>query len=352
MTKTTSAAAQQLASAAGADVAALKQANSASIESQKDVLANAMANAALQSGKLQEMVSSAPAPAKNAPTAGMKTDIHKHFQSDIGFVNLPKSGISAEEKKRLESELATLKGSETKVYHGVDNETVEITKEQIPSSNYVVYIKKSNNSVFNIKASCTKVMVEGCSNVTVNIHNGTKVLTQVLEAWNCSGELTINAETTIKTYQIDLSEKVILNVAKRDHFQQVVWATTQHLEVNVADNETAHKSGLHLVKQYNKVVDDRIDQFIVRFLKNKITLREELREEMLVRLDNGFPTTEREAKDFDRRQEDNLQKLAEQLLGENVKINKKREGPKVGRNDPCTCGSARKFKQCCGSNKF
>jgi SEC-C motif-containing protein len=25
-----------------------------------------------------------------------------------------------------------------------------------------------------------------------------------------------------------------------------------------------------------------------------------------------------------------------------------REGPKVGRNDPCTCGSGKKFKKCCG----
>lgn len=26
----------------------------------------------------------------------------------------------------------------------------------------------------------------------------------------------------------------------------------------------------------------------------------------------------------------------------------KREGPKVGRNDPCVCGSGKKFKKCCG----
>jgi preprotein translocase subunit SecA len=25
-----------------------------------------------------------------------------------------------------------------------------------------------------------------------------------------------------------------------------------------------------------------------------------------------------------------------------------RTGPKVGRNDPCTCGSGKKFKNCCG----
>jgi SEC-C motif-containing protein len=26
-----------------------------------------------------------------------------------------------------------------------------------------------------------------------------------------------------------------------------------------------------------------------------------------------------------------------------------RQGPKIGRNDPCPCGSGRKFKKCCGS---
>jgi preprotein translocase subunit SecA len=26
----------------------------------------------------------------------------------------------------------------------------------------------------------------------------------------------------------------------------------------------------------------------------------------------------------------------------------KRKAPKVGRNDPCTCGSGKKYKQCCG----
>jgi preprotein translocase subunit SecA len=26
-----------------------------------------------------------------------------------------------------------------------------------------------------------------------------------------------------------------------------------------------------------------------------------------------------------------------------------RDTPKVGRNDPCTCGSGKKYKQCCGA---
>ena len=27
-----------------------------------------------------------------------------------------------------------------------------------------------------------------------------------------------------------------------------------------------------------------------------------------------------------------------------------RSAPKVGRNDPCTCGSGKKYKNCCGKN--
>ena len=26
-------------------------------------------------------------------------------------------------------------------------------------------------------------------------------------------------------------------------------------------------------------------------------------------------------------------------------------GPKVGRNDPCPCGSGKKYKNCCGKNQ-
>ena len=37
----------------------------------------------------------------------------------------------------------------------------------------------------------------------------------------------------------------------------------------------------------------------------------------------------------------------------NVKENQtvRNEGPKIGRNDPCSCGSGKKYKNCCGKNK-
>jgi len=31
-----------------------------------------------------------------------------------------------------------------------------------------------------------------------------------------------------------------------------------------------------------------------------------------------------------------------------IQLPMRREAPKVGRNDPCSCGSGKKFKQCCG----
>ncbi|MBW1707552.1 MAG: SEC-C domain-containing protein, partial [Deltaproteobacteria bacterium] len=29
----------------------------------------------------------------------------------------------------------------------------------------------------------------------------------------------------------------------------------------------------------------------------------------------------------------------------------KRKGKKIGRNDPCPCGSGKKYKKCCGAGK-
>ena len=40
--------------------------------------------------------------------------------------------------------------------------------------------------------------------------------------------------------------------------------------------------------------------------------------------------------------------MQKRTQGENVTV--RRTAPKVGRNDPCPCGSGKKFKQCCGRN--
>jgi preprotein translocase subunit SecA len=48
----------------------------------------------------------------------------------------------------------------------------------------------------------------------------------------------------------------------------------------------------------------------------------------------------------DKKGSDLVSEAADELSKEKPKP--KRTGPKVGRNDPCPCGSGKKFKQCCG----
>jgi len=113
------------------------------------------------------------------------------------------------------------------------------------------------------------------------------------------------------------------------------------------DAEDSLSSGFEHMKTLYPDINDQTDQFIVRFVEGKLLT------EQVVRLQNGFPTTEREAKEFDDKQAKEekdrdeymrkLVKFAAPKLG--IKNDKKR--PKIGRNEPCPCGSTKKFKGCC-----
>jgi len=96
---------------------------------------------------------------------------------------------------------------------------------------------------------------------------------------------------------------------------------------------------------YPEIKED-FDQFIVRILEGKPI------SEQVVRLENGFPTTEREAQAFDEKAEKN-KKAAAKHIRKLVKTVETKHGSnkKVGRNDDCSCGSGLKFKKCCAGKK-
>ena len=51
--------------------------------------------------------------------------------------------------------------------------------------------------------------------------------------------------------------------------------------------------------------------------------------------------------------EEVLQKARKVSYGEPSKVSRpvpERKGQKIGRNDPCPCGSGKKYKKCCGKN--
>jgi uncharacterized protein YecA (UPF0149 family) len=49
------------------------------------------------------------------------------------------------------------------------------------------------------------------------------------------------------------------------------------------------------------------------------------------------------------REGDREEDLLELLPGEYAPAPMRRPAPKVGRNEPCPCGSGKKFKKCCGT---
>jgi len=57
---------------------------------------------------------------------------------------------------------------------------------------------------------------------------------------------------------------------------------------------------------------------------------------------------EQKHRQYKHAQASSLDEGAAEPEGDAVRQPLLRQGPKVGRNDPCPCGSGKKFKQCCG----
>jgi len=230
------------------------------------------------------------------------------------------------------------------------NQTKLFTDKDIDSTE-TLFFKNCENSKYVVGAMSTKVCIEKCKDCTF-IFNG-KVITQVQELWNNINVKVVN-NTTIKTVQVDLCNGANVCFDKTENFNRVVWAATENLKIHFKEKEAAHHivdTGITEMKKLNPTINEKVDQFIVRLIKHKVTEKIDLRNELIIRLDNGFPTTEREEREFQRRQEANLQKLTSELLGKNIHLGRKKNvGPKIRRNDPCKCGSKKKYKNCCGSD--
>eukprot|EP01106_Pelomyxa_sp_JSP_P018214 TRINITY_DN810_c0_g4_i5.p1 TRINITY_DN810_c0_g4~~TRINITY_DN810_c0_g4_i5.p1 ORF type:complete len:179 (+),score=56.15 TRINITY_DN810_c0_g4_i5:870-1406(+) len=176
--------------------------------------------------------------------------------------------------------------------------------------------------------------MQGCTTTTLTVSS--KIITSTLEMFHCQG-MKVVFNTEVHTVQADINTDISLTFSTKQSFGMIVWAGTRNLTVKVEEFEL--KTGFEVLQQEYKNLREDIDQFKIHFVTGKLV------SEKVVRLDNGFPTTKREADEYDRRQEANLQKRAKEM-GITIK-RKQPTGPKVGRNDPCPCGSGRKYKACC-----
>lgn len=66
--------------------------------------------------------------------------------------------------------------------------------------------------------------------------------------------------------------------------------------------------------------------------------------------DMGWMQCFHKAEEDYKREEDSEEDVLEPLLSEYATAPIRRTAPKVGRNEPCPCGSGKKFKKCCGAH--
>ena len=77
-------------------------------------------------------------------------------------------------------------------------------------------------------------------------------------------------------------------------------------------------------------------------------------EEKVAKMDITLPPPEPEADRqyyFIRKLQLWMEEKKKELYVEQKKSGTVVKGPKIGRTDPCPCGSGKKYKHCCGKNK-
>jgi len=240
------------------------------------------------------------------------------------------------DEKIAQAQMGNPKQQEAKYYMNEKDQKVILEQEGIKYQ-ATLFFKNCQNCEYTINALCTKILVDGCANTKI-IFNG-KVVTSIIEIWRCN-DFHISANTKLETLQVDMCRTLTIEFAKREHFHSIIWAGTYDLSIKFLDAEEHNLigTGYTQMKEIHPDLHEQTDQIICRFFKGKLT------SELVFRLQNGYPSTEREAKEFDTKQEAAIKQLAKEA-GINIK---RKVEKKPGRNEPCDCGSGKKYKNCHG----
>lgn len=115
----------------------------------------------------------------------------------------------------------------------------------------------------------------------------------------------------VATLQLDMCSNITVHFTSKSLFSTVVWAGMHKFKLIVGEDEESGdvlESGVEQVENEVNDLQENFDQFIVRYVDGKLT------QELVVRLKNGFPTTDREADAFEERQKKN-----EEILEKHIK---------------------------------
>eukprot|EP01090_Pellita_catalonica_P017360 TRINITY_DN5220_c0_g1_i1.p1 TRINITY_DN5220_c0_g1~~TRINITY_DN5220_c0_g1_i1.p1 ORF type:complete len:326 (+),score=76.95 TRINITY_DN5220_c0_g1_i1:144-1121(+) len=214
----------------------------------------------------------------------------------------------------LREEKAPIPGQKKNVNMKVVEGQKDITGTLSPEfahAKSTVYFKNCYGCKFTLETTVVKVLIERCYGCTFTL-NG-KIMTSTIEIWKCD-DCNVNIGSTVMTLQVDMVKKLELKFAKKEQFNSLIWAGAYDLRLTFGDSDDVLTDGYEEMKKIYTDIDDKFDQFIVRFIDGKLI------SEQIIRLKNGFPTTQREADTFDEQKKANDEKVEEyvrQLLDTN-----------------------------------
>jgi len=211
--------------------------------------------------------------------------------------------LSVREKAKIQAQLGNVKQQIVKLVTGKKGETKTFESEDMGDESFsakgTVYFKNCEECEYVLNAPSVKVLIEACNKCAFTLNGHIK--TEILEVWKSETSLKIN--TTVKTLQADMCPKLSIQFNKAESLGNIVWAGIQQLSIKFDDSpHNTLETSLEEMKKEVPDLNPEIDQFIVRFIDDK------LKQELVVRLENGFPTTEREANDFDEKSKINAEK--------------------------------------------
>jgi len=248
------------------------------------------------------------------------------------------------EAKIAQAQLGNAKEQELHSVVNQKGQTITITEEELKPQ-HTLFVKGCEDCTIEVRGRCTKIMIEGCRRTKVHLHS--RIITNIVEVWKCADFL-LNCQAEVKTLQLDICRKIDTKFATRDALPNIVWAGVYDLTISFDDeaDKAPYVTGYDHLKPSYPDLNPIHDQFIMRIMKGEIV------PEQVVRLANGYPTTEREAQEFDTQKEKNEKNVEDyvrnRLKEAGISLGKKKpNGQKVGRNDPCPCGSGKKSKLCC-----
>ena len=244
--------------------------------------------------------------------------------------------LSRSEQARIQAKVGAGKAAKVKAIVGVEG-AEQILDESNLKADQVIVFSSCKNSTFRVTSHSVKIFVEKCTGCTFRFEG--RIITATVEVDRCE-ECNVLIFAKVGTLQCEQSRRMNLVYAAKELMAgYIIWAGCFMLRVQVGDDLMRCDFGL--TKSVDSTVNVERTQFKIHY--NSLG---KLICDKIIRLANGFPTTQQEDAEYQRRREAKLQMLADRM---GITIHRKGGKIKVKPNALCPCGSGKKYKKCCGS---